>query len=246
MEIPSIQKMVQLGMHFGHRISKQHPKMSPYIFGARKGIHILNLEITQKKIEEALDFVKDLIANQKVILFVGTKKQIAPIIEKYAKECEMPYISTRWLGGTLTNFSSIFGLIKKFRGLKEMEEKGELAKYTKEEQNRFKKIIKKQEKIVGGIANLTKIPDALFIVDLKREKTAVIEAKKKGVPVIGICDTNVNPTNVKYPIPASDDSVAGVELIVSLVAEAVKEGRKNQKPEKPQEQNQKSETSSKS
>lgn len=231
MQLPTIKQMIEAGMHFGHQVSRRHPKMEPYIFGTRKGINIINLEITQKKLEEALSFVKDLVADGKNILFVGTKKQSSSVIEKYAKECEMPYVSTRWLGGTLTNFSSILNLVKKYNELKEKKEKGELEKYTKKEQGKFKKEIKKMEELVEGISKLTKIPDVLFIADLKKDKTALVEAKKKGVPVVAICDTNVNPKDVKYPIPANDDSLGSVEMIVSLVAEAVKEGKKSKKPE---------------
>jgi small subunit ribosomal protein S2 len=231
MEIPSIQKMTEAGMHFGHQVSKRHPKMQPYIFGVRKGINIINLETTQKKLEEALAAVKDLVSGGKTILFIGTKKQIAPIIEKYAKECGMPYVSTRWLGGTLTNFPSILGLIKKFRDLRSKQEKGELEKYTKKEQSKFKKDIEKMKGLVGGLSALERIPDALFITDLKTDKTAFVEAMSKKIPSVAICDTNVNPTKVKYVIPANDDSVGSVELITSAVAEAVKAGKASQKSE---------------
>ena len=212
-------------MHFGHQASKRNPKMSPYIFGSRKGVNIINLELTQKKLEEAYEFVKNLASQGKAILFVGTKKHIAPIIEKYAKECNMPYISVRWLGGTVTNFPTVLRGIRRYKTLKEKDQKGELEQYTKKEQGRIRKEIKKMDVLVGGISSLEKIPDALFVVDLKSDKTAYTEASKKKIPIVAICDTNVNPSRVLHPIPASDDSAASVELITSLIAEAVKEGK---------------------
>jgi len=225
MTSPSLSQMMEAGMHFGHQVAKRYPKMAPYIFGSRKGVNIINLEITQKKLEEACEFVKTLASQGKTILFVGTKKHAAPAIEKYAKECDMPFITLRWLGGTVTNFPTVLKAIKRYKMLKEKDEKGELGQYTKKEQGRIRKEIKKMDFLVGGISKMEKIPDALFVVDLKNDKTAFIEASSKKIPIVAICDTNVNPSKVSYVIPASDDSAASVELVASLIAEAVKEGK---------------------
>jgi len=223
--------MLKSGVHFGHQLSKRHPKMKPFIFMSKNGFHIIDLEQTQVKLSEALDFVKTIAANGGTVLFLGTKKQAQPIIIKAAKACGMPYITERWLGGTLTNFAAISKVINKYRRLKEQKVKGELAKYTKKEQLEFDKETSKLEKMVGGIQELNKIPEAIFICDVKREKTAVSEASRKNVPIVALCDTNANPTNIAYPIPANDDAIKSIELITMLVAEAITEG-KSQSPSK--------------
>lgn len=224
-KIPTLKEMLKSGVHFGHQVSKRHPQMEPYIFTAKNGIHIINLEKTQKKLEKALDFVKETTAKGGIVLFLGTKKQAQNIVKKYAQECGMPYVVERWLGGTLTNFSIILKLLNKFNDLKQKQESGELEKYTKKEQLEFSREIEKLEKIVGGIKDLKKIPEAVYVVDIKREKTAVREAKKKKVDIVSICDTNVNPRGIDYIIPANDDATKSIELITGLMAEAVKEGK---------------------
>ncbi|OGY47606.1 MAG: 30S ribosomal protein S2 [Candidatus Buchananbacteria bacterium RIFCSPHIGHO2_01_FULL_47_11b] len=229
--IPDLLTMLKSGVHFGHQLSKRHPKMKPFIFMSKNGFHIIDLEQTQVKLSEALDFVKTIAANGGTVLFLGTKKQAQPIIIKAAKACGMPYITERWLGGTLTNFAAISKVINKYRRLKEQKVKGELAKYTKKEQLEFDKETSKLEKMVGGIQELNKIPEAIFICDVKREKTAVSEASRKNVPIVALCDTNANPTNIAYPIPANDDAIKSIELITMLVAEAITEG-KSQSPSK--------------
>ena len=229
--IPDLLTMLKSGVHFGHQLSKRHPKMKPFIFMSKNGFHIIDLEQTQVKLSEALDFVKTIAANGGTVLFLGTKKQAQPIIIKAAKACGMPYITERWLGGTLTNFAAISKVINKYRRLKEQKVKGELAKYTKKEQLEFDKETSKLEKMVGGIQELNKIPEAIFICDVKREKTAVSEASRKNVPIVALCDTNANPTNIAYPIPANDDAIKSIELITILVAEAITEG-KSQSPSK--------------
>lgn len=229
-KIPTLEEMLKAGLHFGHKISKRHPKMDSYIFTSRNNIHIINLEATQEKLKEALEFLKETASTGGTILFIGTKPQALPIIEKYAKECETPYINERWLGGTLTNFSVISKTIKKYNDLKEKQEKGELKKYTKREQVMFGKDIEDMARKVDGIKNLERIPSAIFVLDVKKEKTAVMEAEKKNIPIVAVCDTNVNPRQIKYPIPANDDAISSIEMIVSLVAEAIKEGKANPKP----------------
>lgn len=223
-EIPDLLTMLKSGVHFGHQQSRRHPKMEPFIFTAKSGFHIINLEKTQEKLKEALDFVKKIVSNGGTILFLSTKKQAKPIIEKYAQECEMPYISEHWLGGTFTNFVEIKRVIKRFSTLKKEKASGEMDKYTKKEQLEFKREIEKLQMSVGGIESMTKIPDAVFICGVKDEKTAVLESIKKNIPIVAMCDTNINPEKITYPIPANDDAVKSIELITSLIASAIKEG----------------------
>lgn len=217
--------MLQAGVHFGHQTSKWHPKMRKFIFGSRQGIHIINLEETQKALEETLGYAKKVAMRGGVILFVGTKKQASDLVEKAALSCQMPYVNKRWLGGTLTNFASIASQIRKYKDLKRKHEKGELAKYTKFEQLKISEQIKLLEDKVGGMQELTRIPDAVFILDVKKDKTALSEAVKRGVKVIAVCDSNVDPSEIDYPIPANDDAVKAIELIANLMASAVNEGR---------------------
>lgn len=229
MNIPQLTEMLKSGVHFGHKTSKWHPNMAPYIFTTKQDVHIIDLEKTAKKLEEAMNYVKELASENKTILFVGTKHQASAIVEKYAKECGMPFVSQRWLGGTLTNFKTISSVARKLTKLKQQNETGELKKYTKKEQLEFTREIERLETIVGGIETLFKAPDAVFIVDLKEEKTALREAQLMKIPVVAMCDTNVDPRKTLYPVPANDDAVKSIELIVSSIASAVSEGRKNPK-----------------
>ncbi len=223
--MPSLLEMLKAGAHFGHRQSKWHPKMEPYIFTVRSGVHIINLEKTAEELAKALEFVKKTVAGGGKVLFIGTKKQAQPIVKKYAVAAETPYVIGRWMGGTLTNFSIIIKLVKKLKEMRRQQETGEWAKYTKKEQVGLKKEFDKLETMVGGLELLDKKPDALFIIDVKKEKTAVAEATKTGVPIVALCDTNVNPQGISYVIPANDDATKTIELITRLLAEAVKEGR---------------------
>jgi small subunit ribosomal protein S2 len=216
-------------MHFGHLASRWHPKMHEYIFGVRGGVHIINLENTQKQLARALDDVKAIASRGGNVLFVGTKRQAQNIVEKYAVEAGMPYVNNRWLGGTMTNFSELHKLIKKYKDLKDKQAKGELRKYTKKEQLMISREIDDLEKKVGGISTLDKVPDALFIVDTRKEKTALREANVMGIKVFAIVDTNVDPSKVDYPIPANDDAVKSIELISSLISEAIQEGKNTSK-----------------
>ncbi|EKD32691.1 MAG: Ribosomal protein S2 [uncultured bacterium] len=224
-KIPSLVEMLEAGVHFGHRPTRWHPKMNKFIFGVRSDIHIINIEETQRMLERALNFVSDVASRGGNVLFVGTKKQAQPIIEKYAKEAGMPYVTNRWLGGTLTNFSEIKKLTRRFTDLKDKQVKGELKKYTKKEQLLFAREIDDMNIKVGGIEQMLKLPDAVFIADMKHEKTARDEAISSGVKIIALCDTNINPEQAQYPIPANDDSVKSIDLITRLIAEAVKEGK---------------------
>jgi small subunit ribosomal protein S2 len=222
---PSILDMLQAGVHFGHRESRWHPKMKEFIFGSRGGIHIHDLEKTQSKLDEALNYVRDLAARGGVILFLGTKRQAQEIVRKYAESCGMPYVSERWLGGTLTNNTAVMNLVRHFNDLRAKQASGALAKYTKKEQSVFAKEIEDLESKVGGIKNIVRAPDALFVVDMMKEKTAVAEAVTKKIPIVAMTDTNVNPDLATYAIPANDDAVRSIELVTKLIAEAVKEGQ---------------------
>ncbi|MFA6410381.1 MAG: 30S ribosomal protein S2 [Candidatus Buchananbacteria bacterium] len=227
---PDLLTMLKSGVHFGHQLSRRHPKMKPYIFTEKSGFHIIDLEQTQVKLSEALEFVKKVVANGGTILFLGTKKQAQPIITKYAKEAGMPYITERWLGGTFTNFVEIKKVVKKYSEWKKQKAAGQLDKYTKKEKLDIEREIEKLDKIVGGIENMTKTPDAIFVCDIKKEKTAVLEAITKNIPIVAMCDTNVNPEKINYPIPANDDAIKSIELITSLICEACKEGAKEKAP----------------
>lgn len=224
-QIPSLLELLKAGVHFGHKVSRRHPKMNPYIFGARGGINLINLELTQQKLQEALEFVFNLGKEGKILLMIGTKKQASPLIKKYATECNLPYVDKKWLGGTFTNFAEIRRLTRKFLDLKDKQVRGELSKYTKKEQTKFAKEIAGMEESIGGFATLSRLPDAVFIIDIKYENTALVEANRKKVPVVAVCDTNVDPSKVKYPIPGNDDAGKAIEMMVRLVAEAYKEGK---------------------
>jgi len=225
MKIPSSLEMLKAGVHFGHQSSKWHPKMKEYIFGERGGVHIINVEKTADKLNTALTFVTQTIAKGGSVLFVGTKRQAQDIVAKYATECGMPYVNVRWLGGTLTNFGQLQRLIRHYLDLKEKREKGELKKYTKLEQLQFDREIAELDEKIGGLSTLTRVPDALFVLDARHEKTAVREARAMKVPMIALVDSNVNPTGIEYVIPGNDDAVNSIDLIAKLVAGAVKEGK---------------------
>ncbi len=223
--MPSLVDMLQAGVHFGHQTSRWHPKMADYIFGSRGGIHIVDLEKTQTMLPQALEYVKSVVARGGNVMFVGTKRQAQPIVRKYAEQCGMPHVTGRWLGGTLTNFVQLKITLKRLRTLKDQREKGELKKYTKKEQIILDREILEKEEKVGGIQLLEKPPEAIFVVDIRTEKTAVDEANTTGTKVVAMCDTNVNPGGVDYVIPSNDDAVKAIELITRLVAEAVQEGK---------------------
>lgn len=228
-KIPTIEEMLKAGMHFGHRTSKWHPKMGPFIFGERNGIHIIDLSKAQKKLTEALDYIQKAVKEDKIILFVGTKTQAQKTIKRIAEETGMPHVSEKWLGGLLTNFLIIKKLIKKYNDLGEKKKTGKLEKYTKKERVDFDKEIAKLDVRVGGLAHLTRVPDILFVWDIKKEKTAVAEANKKGIPVIAICDTNVNPKGIDYIIPSNDDATKTIKLVLNCVGEAIKEAKSQPK-----------------
>lgn len=227
MNIPSILEMLKAGVHFGHTTSRWHPKMAPYIFTQRNGVHVIDLEKTQEEIKKTFEAVRKMVAGGKKIVFVTTKPQAQEIVKKAAIDCGMPYLVDRWIGGFLTNFDEIKKLIQSYVEMKEKQASGELDKYTKKEQLFIKKDLEKKDISLVGLAEVTKMPDAIFLPSLQREKTAVTEANKTGVTIIGVSDTNANPDKADYIIPANDDAIKSITLIVNLVAEAVKEGKKD-------------------
>ncbi len=230
----SILDLFKAGVHFGHQVSRWHPKMKPFIFTQKNGVHIINLEMTEEKIKNAHDFIKKIVANGGTLLFVSTKKQAQPIIVKYAKEVGMPYVTERWLGGTFTNFAEVRRLVQYYITLKQRKESGDLAsKYTKKEQLKFDKEMEKLQRIVSGIVDLKKLPDAIFVVDIKTDTTTIHEAYKKEIPIVAICDSNVNPDAITYPIPGNDDGIKSIELITSYIASAVKEGLEEKNKKQP-------------
>jgi small subunit ribosomal protein S2 len=224
-KIPTIEEMLKAGMHFGHRTSKWHPKMAPFIFSARNGVHIINLVKSRTYLEKALEYMKQAASEDKVILFVGTKSQVKYPLKEMALETGMPYISEKWMGGLLTNFLVVKKLIKKYKDLTDQKVTGKLSKYTKKEQLDFDREIAKLETKVGGLVNMTKLPDIVFIWDIREEKNAVLEAKKKNIPVIAICDTNVNPKDINYIIPSNDDATKTIKMLLNVIKEALLEGR---------------------
>jgi len=225
MKTPSLLEMLQAGVHFGHQVSRWHPKMKRFIFAERNGVHILDLEQTQTQLEQTLEAVKAMAAEGKQILFATTKPQAREVVKEAALDCGMPYLTGRWIGGLLTNFTEIKKLLNKYNTLKEQQASGELERYTKKEQVRIGKELEKMDVSLQGLATLTRIPDAIFIPAMQREKTAVVEANRMNVPIIGICDTNANPDKAAHVIPANDDAVKAITMMVGLVGVAAKEGR---------------------
>lgn len=223
-QLPSLLDLFKAGVQFGHQVSKRYPKMQPYVFSVKNGVHIINLELTLQKLAEASEYLTNLVAQGGTVLFVGTKQQAKPIVAAYAQSVHMPYVKERWLGGTFTNFQEISRVIQRFQELKRQRDSGQLEKYTKKERLEFDREIERLDLLVGGIEHVRKIPDALFVIDVKREHIAVAEALRKRVTIVALCDTNVNPTPVAYVIPGNDDAIKSIELITKLVAEAIGEG----------------------
>ncbi len=217
--------MLKAGVHFGHQKSRWHPKMAPFLFGSRNNLHIIDLEKTLVELEKSLNYVKGLAKEGKTVLFVGTKRQTQDLVRAAAERCGMPYAVERWVGGAITNFEELKKRLKKFEQMKEEVRTGEVEKYIKKEQVEFKKELDKMSKYLTGLVGMEKLPDALYIADLRTEKTALNEAQKKNVPVVAVCDSNVNPEVATYIIPANDDAINSIKMIVDLVADAILEGK---------------------
>ena len=228
MSVISMKRLLEAGVHFGHQTRRWNPKMKKFIFTERNGIYIIDLQKTVKKMDEAYNYVRDIAADGGQVLFVGTKKQAQEAIETEAKRCGQPFVSQRWLGGMLTNFKTIKSRIGRLRELEAMEEDGTFDLLPKKEVSKLKHEQEKLEKFLGGIKDMEKIPAAIFVIDPKKEKIAVKEARILGIPIIGIVDTNCDPDDVDYIIPANDDAIRAVKLISGCMADAVIEGRQGE------------------
>ncbi len=224
MAIVSMKKMLEAGVHFGHRSRYWHPKMAPYIYGARNGVHIINLEKTLPKFNDALNFVSKTTADGGSILFVGTKQAAGDIIKSEAIRCGMPYVNHRWLGGMMTNYKTIKTSIKRLKDLEFLAQEN-FTQFVKKEALMMTREMEKLERSLGGIKDLGGIPDVVFIIDIGYEKNAVSEAKKLGLPIIGVVDTNYNPEGIDYPIPGNDDSIRSISLYAREVANTVLEAK---------------------
>ncbi len=228
----SLKDLLEAGCHFGHQTVRWNPKMKPYIFDAREGIHIFDLVKTKEGLETACAFVAEVAKKDGKILFVGTKRQAKGIIEKVAKDVGMPYVAERWLGGTLTNFEQIRKSAEKLKTLKKEKAEGKYKEYTKKENLLIDREIARLEKFFAGIMDLAVLPQALFVVDVRAEKGVAQEAKRKGIPVVAIVDTNSDPDLVDYVIPANDDAQKSIELIVGAIGEAIREATKKEETKK--------------
>ena len=228
MSVVSMKQLLEAGVHFGHQTRRWNPKMASYIFTERNGIHIIDLQKTVKKLDEAYMFVRDLSANGGEIFFVGTKKQAMDSIKEEATRCGMPYVNARWLGGMLTNFVTIRRRIKRLEQLNAMETNGTFDMLPKKEVIKLRNERDKLEKFMGGIANMRRQPAAMFIVDPRRERIAVLEARKLHIPIVAIVDTNCDPDEIDYVIPGNDDAIRAVKLISAAMADAVIEGRQGE------------------
>ncbi len=231
MSVISMKQLLEAGVHFGHQTRRWNPKMAEYIYTERNGIYIINLQKTVKKIEEAYAFIKEVAENGQDILFVGTKKQAQDSIKEEAERIGMYYVNARWLGGMMTNFKTIQQRIDRLNQLKKMEEDGTFELLPKKEVAKLNLEIEKLDKYLGGIKDMKKLPGALFVVDPRKEKIAVAEAHKLGIPVVAIVDTNCDPDEVDYVIPGNDDAIRAVKLISSTIANAVIEGRQGEQME---------------
>ena len=228
MSVISMKQLLEAGVHFGHQTRRWNPKMAEYIFTERNGIYIIDLQKTVKKLEEAYMFVREIAADGGEVLFVGTKKQAQDSVKEEAIRCGMPFVNARWLGGMLTNFNTIQKRIKRLAQLKAMEADGTFDLLPKKEVTKLNLEIEKLEKFMGGITEMKKQPAAMFIVDPRKERIAVLEAKKLGIPIVAIVDTNCDPDEVDYVIPGNDDAIRAVKLIAGAMADAVIEGRQGE------------------
>lgn len=228
----SQEQLLEAGCHFGHLTRKWNPKMAPYIFMEQDGIHIIDLNKTASKLDEVASAIRNMVKSGRKILFVATKKQAKEIIKEVASQTNMPFATERWLGGMLTNFSTVRKSIKKMQTIDKMSTDGTYANINKKEKLMLEREKAKLAKVLGGIADMSRLPSALFIVDVKREHLAVAEAIKLNIPTIAMVDTNSDPTNIDFPIPCNDDSSKSIKLIVDVIAKAIEEGQLDRKKEK--------------
>ena len=228
MAVVAMKQLLEAGVHFGHQTRRWDPKMAEYIFQARNGIHIIDLQKTSKKLDEAYDFMKSQAEEGKTVLFVGTKKQAQDCMKEAAEKSGMYYVNQRWLGGMLTNFETIQKRVQRLKDLEAMQEDGTFDVLPKKEVILLKKEMEKLEKNLGGIKEMNKLPGVIFVVDPKKERIAILEARKLNIPVVGLIDTNCNPEDVDYVIPGNDDAIRAVKLITSVMANAVIEGKQGE------------------
>jgi small subunit ribosomal protein S2 len=221
----TMKELLEAGVHFGHQTKRWNPKMQKYIFGERNGIYIIDLQKTLKKFREAYAFVRDLAAGGGTVLFVGTKKQAQETVFEEAGRCAMFYVNQRWLGGTLTNFATIRKSIARLKKLEEMKETGEFERIPKKEALELDREREKLEKALSGIKGMEQLPSAVFIIDPRKERIAVAEAQRLGIPIVSIVDTNCDPTGIDYPVPGNDDAIRAVRLITARIVDAINEGR---------------------
>lgn len=236
MAVVSMKQLLEAGVHFGHQTRRWNPKMAKYIFTERNGIYIIDLQKTVKKVDEAYDFLRDVAAEGKTVLFVGTKKQAQMTIKEEAERCNMFYVNERWLGGMMTNFKTIQLRVKRLLELERMEEEGDFALLPKKEVIGLRREMSRLEKYLNGIKNMKGLPGAIVIVDPKKERIAVAEARKLNIPIVATVDTNCDPDEVDYPIPANDDAIRAVKLLVGKMADAVLEGRQGEQNEEANEE----------
>lgn len=229
MEKPiTLLEMLQAGVHFGHQKSRHNPKMNRFVYTTRSGVNILDLQQTAQKLQEVFDFVVDLVSRGGSVLFLGTKKQATAVVKAKAEEVNMPYVNNRWLGGTFTNFETMYQRIKRLRKIEAEKASGDLEKYTKRERLEIEREAEKMRKDFGGIAAIDVLPQAMFVVGLNKEKIAIAEARKKGIVVIALADSNCDPEDADFVIPANDDAVKSIELMTQVIVEAIKEGKSRQ------------------
>ncbi|MBO8137068.1 MAG: 30S ribosomal protein S2 [Desulfotomaculum sp.] len=228
MAVVTMKQLLEAGVHFGHQTRRWNPKMAPYIFTDRNGIYIIDLQKTVQKVDEAYNFVRNLAARGGSILFVGTKKQAQESIREEAERCDMFYVNQRWLGGMLTNFQTIRRRVERLHELERMEEEGVLEQLPKKEVAQLMHEKERLNKFLGGIKNMKRLPDALFVVDPRKERIAVAEARKLNIPIVAIVDTNCDPDEIDYVIPGNDDAIRAVRLLCSKIADAVLEGRQGE------------------
>lgn len=221
----NLEDFFKAGVHFGHKTSKWNPAMKKYIYGTKDTIHIIDLEKTSECLEQASRFITDVISKNGVIMFIGTKKQAAEPVKQVALKCNMPYVINRWIGGTFTNFNTIHSQIKKMKDLEKQKEQGGLAKYTKREQMLFDEEIERLNTLMGGIKDLDRLPEAIFVVDLIKDILPVREAKKRDIKTIGFADTNTDPNSVDFPIPANDDAISSITLLLNIIADIINKAK---------------------
>jgi small subunit ribosomal protein S2 len=226
-----LKEMLAAAVHFGHQTHKWNPKMKRYLYGVRDGIHIFDLQKTFEMQQKALTFLQTTVEEGKIILFVSTKQQAASLVESVAKKCNMPYVTYKWIGGLLTNFSTVKDRIRYFLDLTEKKETGEFEKYTKKEASILKKDLEKLETAFGGLKNMTKKPDVIFVIDCVRDNIAIKEAKKLKIPVVGITDSNADPDEIDYPIPGNDDAIKSLKYFLSKVEDAILNVKSKRKAE---------------